>query len=315
MASRMRTLGLRELFRQRERLGPHARREAALGYIFISPAILGLIIWTIGPLVFAVWLALQSWDIISPAKAVGLGNFELALFHDEFFWLSLWVTFKYTIVTVPTTLIASFLLALLLNANVRGMPIYRTLFYMPSLTPAVAGVALWKWIYNPEYGLANFFLRIVGLPKLNWLFDTTWVMPALWLMNLWGSGGGTIIFLAGLKGVPKEYYDAAAIDGATGWGRFWNITIPMVSPILFYNLITGIIGTFQVFTAGYLMTNGGPRNATLFYVLYLYQNAFKWLKMGYASALAWILFFLVLGVTVFVFRYIGQMVYYEEVKA
>ncbi|MCL6429423.1 MAG: sugar ABC transporter permease [Anaerolineae bacterium] len=298
--------------RPANRLSGRRRREIALGYLFISPAILGLVVWTVGPLVFSIWLAFQDWDIVSTARFVGLENFRTALFGDEFFWISLWVTFKYTIVSVPTTLTVSFLLALLLNANVRGMPVYRTLFYMPSLTPAVAGAALWKWIYNPEYGLANYFLRQLGLPKLNWLFDPVWVMPALWLMNLWGAGGGTVIFLAGLQGVPKEYYDAASIDGANAWGRFRHITIPMVSPIIFYNLIIGIINTFQVFTAGYLMTNGGPSNATLFYVLYLYRNAFKWLNMGYASALAWILFLLVLVVTMFVFKYIGQMVYYQE---
>lgn len=297
-------------------LSPRARREAVLGYIFISPAVLGLVIWTVGPMLFAVWLAFTSWDIISPARSVGLENFRTMFLKDEFFWRSLWVTFKYTIVAVPTSLVFSFALAMLLNSGVRAMPWFRTFFYLPSLTPMVASVALWRWIYNPEFGLANYFLRLAGLPKVNWLLDTGWVFPAFWIMNLWTAGGGMIIFLAGLQGVPQELYDAASIDGANAWGRFRYVTIPMVSPIIFYNLIIGIINTFQVFTVGYLMTDGGPDHATLFYVLYLYRNAFKWLKMGYAAALSWVLFFIVLAVTVFVFKYIGQMVHYaEELKA
>lgn len=293
-------------------LSPRARREAMLGYIFVSPAVLGLVIWTVGPMLIAVWLAFTDWDIISAPKAVGLANFRTMFQEDEFFWHSLWVTFKYTIVAVPTSLVFSFLLAMLLNSKVRAMPWFRTFFYLPSLTPTVASVALWRWIYNPEYGLANYFLRQVGLPKVNWLLDTGWVFPAFWIMNLWTAGGAMIIFLAGLQGVPQALYDAASIDGANAWGRFRYVTIPMVSPIIFYNLIIGIINTFQVFTVGYLMTDGGPDHATLFYVLYLYRNAFKWLNMGYAAALSWVLFFIVLVITAFIFKYIGQMVHYAE---
>jgi multiple sugar transport system permease protein len=233
------------------------------------------------------------------------------LFDDEFFWLSLRVTLKYTIVAVPLTLAGAFAVSMLLNTKVRGMSFFRTVYYLPSVVPVVASVMLWRWIFNTDFGLLNVFLKSLGVPKIRWLFDTAWVMPAFWLMALWGIGPWTVIFLAGLQGVPRTLYEAAEIDGAGVWGKFRHVTIPQMSPVMFYNFVMGIIWTFQVFTAGYLLTGGGPENATLFYVLYTYRNAFSWFKTGYAASLAWVLFLIILVMTALVFRFLQRRVYYE----
>lgn len=278
------------------------------------PGILGISLFLLGPLLFSIWLSLSEWDIVTPPTFVGLENFRTLFFEDEFFWLALWVTLKYTIVAVPLTLAAALGIAALLNANVRGIGVFRTIYYLPSMAPAVASVVLWRWIFNTEFGLLNAFLRFFGGPKIHWLFDPDWVMPALWIMALWTIGPSMIIFLAGLQGVPKALYEAAEIDGAGPWHKFWNVTLPQISPVLLFNFIIGIINTFQVFTAGYLMTAGGPQNATLFYVLYTYRNAFEWLKMGYSAALAWVLFAIILAMTLLVFKFFGRKVYYEAAK-
>jgi multiple sugar transport system permease protein len=278
------------------------------------PSILGILIWLVGPMIYSIWLSLTKWDIITPAKYVGLGNFRKLFLNDPLFWKSLWVTFYYTIVAVPLNLVSGFLVALLLNSEVKGMTAFRTIFYLPSIVPQVANAMLWLWLLNPEFGLVNTFLRSLGFPKILWLQDERWVMPAFWVMGLWTIGGGMLIYLAGLQGIPEQLYEAADIDGATIWAKFRHITIPQMSPIIFFNLIMGIIGSFQIFTSGFLMTNGGPNNATLFYVLYLYRNAFQWLNMGYAAALAWVLFIIILLLTLLVFRSLGDKVYYDNVR-
>lgn len=278
------------------------------------PSILGILIWLVGPMIYSIWLSLTKWDIITPAKYVGLGNFRKLFLNDPLFWKSLWVTFYYTIVAVPLNLVSGFLVALLLNSEVKGMTGFRTIFYLPSIVPQVANAMLWLWLLNPEFGLVNTFLRSLGFPKILWLQDERWVMPAFWVMGLWTIGGGMLIYLAGLQGIPEQLYEAADIDGATIWAKFRHITIPQMSPIIFFNLIMGIIGSFQIFTSGFLMTNGGPNNATLFYVLYLYRNAFQWLNMGYAAALAWVLFIIILLLTLLVFRSLGDKVYYDNVR-
>jgi len=236
------------------------------------PSILGILIWLVGPMIYSIWLSLTKWDIITPAKYVGLGNFRKLFLNDPLFWKCLWVTFYYTIVAVPLNLVSGFLVALLLNSEVKGMTAFRTIFYLPSIVPQVANAMLWLWLLNPEFGLVNTFLRSAGFPKILWLQDERWVMPAFWVMGLWTIGGGMLIYLAGLQGIPEQLYEAAEIDGASIWAKFRHITIPQMSPIIFFNLIMGIIGSFQIFTSGFLMTNGGPNNATLFYVLYLYRN-------------------------------------------
>jgi len=200
-----------------------------------------------------------------------------------------------------------------MNSKVRGIALFRTIYYLPSIVPAVANAMLWLFIFHSEFGLLNALLRGIGLKKILWLQDTTWALPALILMSLWGLGGSMVIYLAGLQGIPESLYEAADIDGAGRWAKLRHVTLPLMSPVLFFNLIIGIIGSFQVFTAGYLMTKGGPKNSTLFYVLYTYNTAIRYMDMGYASLLAWVLFLIMLGLTLLVFRYVGRMVYYEEV--
>ncbi len=294
------------------RLSPQtlAGRRTLVGYIFISPFILGFLLWFLLPAVTALWLAVNDWNLIRPPRFVGADNF-LKMGTDRLFWQSLKVTTVFSIISVPVGLVLSFLLALLMNTKVRGIAFFRTVYYLPSIVPAVASAVLWAWILNTEFGLLNVLLQALGLPKVPWLQDPEWALPALILMSLWGLGGSMIIYLAGLQGIPETYYEAARIDGAGRWAQLRHITIPLMSPIIFFNLIMGIIGSFQIFTAGYLVTNGGPQNATLFYVLYLYRNGFEYLDMGYAAALAWVLFFIILALTLFVFKYVGRMVHYE----
>ena len=289
-----------------------AGRRTVTGYIFIAPFMLGFILWFLIPALTSLWLVFQNWNMIAPAKFIGLDNFK-RIVSDSLFWQSLKVTTVYTIVSVPLSLALAFLLALLLNAKVRGIAVFRTLYYLPSIVPAVANAVLWAWILNSEFGLLNAGLHTIGLPKILWLQEPEWALPALILMSLWGLGGAMVIFLAGLQGIPNEFYEAAEIDGAGPWAKLWSVTIPLMSPVTFFNLVMGIIGTFQIFTAGYLITNGGPQNATLFYVLYLYRNGFLYLDMGYAAALAWVLFFIIMMLTAFVFKGVGSRVYYEQV--
>jgi multiple sugar transport system permease protein len=202
---------------------------------------------------------------------------------------------------------------MLLNSKVPGIAVFRTIFYIPSIVPAVANAVLWNFVFNTEFGLVNILLRAVGLRKIMWLQDPDWAMPALIIMSLWGLGGSVVIYLAGLQGIPQTLYEAAEIDGAGRWAKLWNVTVPLISPVMFFNLIMGIIGSFQVFTIGFLITAGGPQNSTLFYVLYTYRTGIQYFDMGYAAVLAWILFFIILGLTLFVFKYVGRLVHYEAI--
>ena len=288
-----------------------AGRRTLTGYIFISPFILGFLLWFLVPAGVALWLTVHDWNLIAPPKYVGAKHL-VSMWEDDRFWTSLSVTTTYTLVSVPVGLVLGFGLALLLNTKIRGISLFRTIYYLPSIVPAVANAVLWAWIFNTEYGLANVALRALGLPKIAWLQQPEWALPALILVALWGFGSGMVIYLAGLQGIPDVFYEAAEIDGAGRLAKLRHITIPLVSPVIFFNLIIGIIGSFQVFTIARLVTNGGPQNATLVYVLYMYQNAFQNLKMGYAAALAWVLFLVVVGLTLFVFKYVGSRVHYED---
>lgn len=288
-----------------------ARRRTIVGYIFIAPFILGFLIWFMVPAMTSLWLVVHDWNMIAQPEFVGLDNFR-DLFADKLFWQALKVTTVYTAISVPLGLVLAFLLALLMNTRVRGITVFRTIYYLPSIVPAVSNAVLWAWILNSDFGLLNALLRVFGVRRILWLQEPEWALPALILMSLWGLGGGMVIYLAGLQGIPNEFYEAAEIDGATAWARLWHVTIPLMSPVIFFNLVMSLIGTFQIFTAGYLITNGGPQNATLFYVLYLWRNAFLYLKMGYAAALAWVLSLIIMVLTVFVFRGLGKRVYYEE---
>jgi multiple sugar transport system permease protein len=288
---------------------PRVRRTIT-GYFFIAPFILGVLFWVVYPALMAAWLTFQSWNLITPAKFVGLENFK-TMVNDKLFWQSLKVTSIFTFLSVPLSLLVSFLMALLINTKVRGIALFRTIYYLPSIVPAVANAVLWAWILNTDFGLLNAILHYFGLPKVAWLQEPEYALPALILMSLWGVGQAMIIFLAGLQGIDEVYYEAAKIDGAGNWDQMVHITIPMMSSIIFFNLILGVIGSFQVFTAGYLITSGGPQNATLFYVLYLYRMGFQNLKMGYASALSWVLFFIILLFTLIIFKTVGRRVYYQ----
>jgi multiple sugar transport system permease protein len=288
-----------------------ALRENLWGYIFISPFLLGLVFWLLGPILYSMWISIHEWDLLSPPIFTGLGNFR-HLLEDELFWQSLKVTAIFTLVRVPGGLVLGFAIALLMNAKLRGISIFRTIYYLPSIVPAVANAMLWVWIFNTEFGLLNMGLRGLGFPKVLWLQDPKTALPALLIMSFWSVGGTMVIYLAGLQGIPEVYYEAAEIDGAGAWVKLRRVTIPLMSPVILFNLVMGVINTFQVFSAGYIMTNGGPKNSTLFYVLYLFRNAFQYMKMGYAAALAWVLFLIILALSLLIFRYVGGQVYYEE---
>jgi multiple sugar transport system permease protein len=287
-----------------------SRREALWGYGLISPWIIGFILFTGGPMIASLVLSLTQYDIVQSPQFVGLGNY-VDMLTDPKFWHSMQVTLTYSVVALPVGLVLGLALALLLNAKVPGIAAWRTIFYMPSVISGVAVSVLWSYIFNPRFGILNWVLSWFRIRGPGWLGSTQWALPALIIMSLWGVGGGMIIYLAGLQGIPTTYHEAAIVDGATGVQRFFKITLPLITPVLFYNLVTGIIGTFQYFTQAYVMTNGGPADATLFYNLYLYNNAFRYLTMGYASALAWILLLIVLVLTMLVFRSSAAWVYYE----
>lgn len=285
-------------------------REAIGGYLFIMPWILGLLIFIAYPILASLYYSFTNYQIVKPPVWIGTANYE-RLLHDDFFWKSIKVTIIYVVVSVPLGLVLSFLVALLMNQKVKGIGFWRTIFYLPNLIPLVASTMLWLWIFNPEYGLMNAVLAQFGIDGPLWLKSQTWALPSLIIMNLWGVGGATLIYLAGLQGIPSDLYDAVAVDGGGAWAKFRTITIPQMSPVIFYNLILGMIAGFQVFAQPLIMTNGGPRSSTLFVVLYLYLNAFRDFRMGYASAIAWVLFLIILALTILTFRMSRSWVYYE----
>jgi multiple sugar transport system permease protein len=272
---------------------------------------LGFIVFTLGPMLASLIFSFSNYSIVSSPKLIGLANFIEIFFGDYRFWLSLRVTLTYAIFAIPMGLIIGLLLALLLNTKVPGISIWRTLFYTPSVVSGVAVAILWLYLFNPQYGLINWMLGLIGIKGPGWLASPDWALWALIIMSLWGVGGGMIIYLAGLQGIPTQLYEAAEVDGASKIRQFFSITLPLITPVLFYNLVIGIISTFQIFTSVYVMTDGGPVERTLFYNLYLYNNAFRYQRMGYASALAWILFVIVLVLTLLVFRSSAMWVYYE----
>lgn len=283
------------------------RRDA---YLFILPWLIGFVVFTAGPMLGSLYISFTRWEIVTPSTWVGLDQYE-RLLADDRFYLALWNTAYYVFFGVPLHLGLALLAALAVNMNLRGIRIYRTLYYVPSLTPAVADAILWLWIFHPQWGLANGLLQWLGFEGLYWLQDPRLAKPSFIIMSFWTIGVQMVILLAGLKGIPQHLYEAAAIDGANTWHRFWNVTLPMLTPALFFNLIIAIIRAFQVFTQAYIMTEGGPNYATLFYLLYLYRMAFENFRMGYASAMAWILFLVILVFTLIQFRLSDRWVFYE----
>jgi multiple sugar transport system permease protein len=285
-------------------------REHVDAYVFLAPWIIGFLAFTAGPMIASALLAFMDYEVLLPPRWLGLGNFT-TMAADPLFRKSLGNTAYYTFISVPLQVTASMFGAILLNQKVRGVSIHRTAFYLPSLTPAVANTLVWLWIFNPQFGLANALLRLFGLPPQKWFMDMNLAKPSMIIMSLWGIGGEMLIFLAGLQGIPELYYEAAKVDGARNWDMVRHITVPLLSPSIFFNTVVGIIGSFQVFTTAFIATGGGPQNATLFYVLYLYRNGFQYFKMGYASALAWVLFAITLAFTLLQFRLGRYWVYYE----
>ncbi len=287
------------------------RLENLTGWLWASPWILGFLIFTLGPMLASVYFSFTDFPVISPPKWIGLGNYRTMLTKDGSILQALKVTTVYALAAIPLNLSLGFFLAILLNQPIKGVTVWRTVYYLPAVISGVAVALLWQWIFNTDFGLANWLLSIIGIKGPRWLLDPSWALPSLVIMSMWGVGGGMIINLAGLQGVPTQLYEAAEIDGAGAWRRFWMVTIPMVSPVIFFNLVMGVIGALQTFTQAFIMTGGGPREATYFYMLHLYNNAFQWLKMGYAAALAWVLFFYILILTLFVIRSSSAWVYYE----
>ncbi len=290
------------------------QRQAWEGRLFALPFMLGFLAFWLYPLAYSVYLVFQEWDLLTPPRFVGLDNIA-TLLTDESIGISLANTTYYTFIGVPLQLLLALALALLLNVKTRGLAIYRTLFYLPAMTPIVASAIVWLQILHPEFGILNSFLKTLGIEPVNWLFDPRAAKPAFILMTLWGVGPQMVIFLAGLQGVPQSLYEAAEIDGAGRVQRFFAITMPLISSITFFNLVVGIIASFQVFTTAFIMTRGGPQNATLFLVLYLYRNGFQYFKMGYASAIAWMLFVIIVIFTVLQFRLASRWVYEEGAPA
>jgi multiple sugar transport system permease protein len=287
-----------------------ARREALDGFLFISPWLIGFVLFTAGPMIASFTLIFVDWDLLSDAKWGGLVNLQ-RLTTDRLVGLSLYNTAYYTLFSVPLRLALALGIAILLNASVRGLACWRTVFYLPAVVPAVANVILWMWMFNPTMGLFNMVLIWLGLPRLNWVWDPNLSKPSLILMSTWTIGNVVVIFLAGLQSVPRSLYEAAQIDGGGGWAQFRHVTLPLISPVLLFNLVMGIIFSFQVFTNAFLITQGGPANTTLFTVLYLYQVAFEQFKVGYASAIAWVLFAVILIFTLVQWKLADRWVYYE----
>ncbi len=291
-----------------KRKWPRADKPIAF-WLFISPWLIGFGLFTVGPMLSSVYVSLTSWDLITPPKFVGLANYTEA-FQDPRVAQALKVTLLYAVISVPLQTALAFLVALLLNAELPGMRLFRTIWYLPSLVSGVAQMVLFLWVFNPQYGLANDVLGKVGIEGPGWFSDASWALPTVILMSLWTVGGAMVIYLAGLKDVPVNLQEAAALDGAGTVRIFWHVTLPQLSPIILFNALTGIIGALQIFTQGFI-ANGGPKDSLLFFVYYLYDNAFQNFRMGYASALAWILFVVILALTAVTARGSAFAVYYE----
>lgn len=291
--------------------GSYFRAQWKEGVICALPWIAGFIVFTGGPMLFSIVISFSRYDILNPAVFTGLDNYVFMFTRDDLFWKSLGNT-VFMVIGIPLGMAVGLGMAILLTQKVRGVAVWRTLFYLPSIVPMVAASILWIWIFNPQSGLLNGVLASIGITGPEWLQDKNTSKWALIIMGLWTAGGGMIIWIAGLKGISDSYYEAASIDGATKWQQFKFITIPMLTPYIFFNLIMGLIGTFQIFTQAFIMTAGGPVNSTLFYAYYLFNNAFRYLNMGYAAAMAWFLFLVVLILTAIQMQLSRRWVHYED---
>ena len=280
------------------------------GLAFLSPWLIGFSVFTLIPVALSFYYSLCEYSLLQKPLYIGTQNYQ-DLWNDPIFWKALKNTFYYAAMALPAGMMVSLGLALLLNADIKGQAIYRTIIFLPSLVPAVASAMLWLWLYNAKLGLINIMLGYVGIAGPGWLTTPEWAMPALALMSVWGVGQTVVIYLAGLQDVPREITEASQIDGAGPWTRLWNITLPMISPVIFFNLVMAIIGTLQVFSQPYIMTGGGPARATYFFTMYLYDNSFTYLKMGYASAMAWVQLLIILCLTGLAFWSSRRWVYQQ----
>jgi multiple sugar transport system permease protein len=292
------------------KLSKLSKRDVIYGYLLISPWLIGFLVFTLIPMIASLYLSFTNYELFKQTQWTGPSNY-IRLSRDKLVGIALYNTAYYVFIGVPLRLIFALLLAVLLNQKIKGTTIFRALFYLPSVTSSVAMALLWLWLFNPDFGLINYILSLLGIKGPGWLVDAGWSKPALIIMSLWGVGPTMMIFLAGLQGIPESLYEAAILDGATNFRKFISITLPLLSPVMLFNLIIQIIQSFQVFTSAYVMTGGGPVNSTLFYVLYLFRIAFQFLEMGYGSALAWVLFAIILVFTVIQMKLSSYWVYYE----
>ncbi len=274
------------------------RGETIAGYLFLAPNFIGFVIFMLFPICFAFYIMLTDWSLAKPPEFIGLKNFD-TMINDRIFWKSLGNSFYYTFIAVPTGIFIAFWLALALNRKMRGIIFFRTVYFLPQITLTVAAATIWRWIYQPEIGMINHLLEIFGIDGPKWIHDTRWAMPSVIIMSNWqGIGFAMLILLAGLQGIPEEYYEAASIDGASGWQRMRFVTLPMLTPALFFVVVTSLIGAFQAFDQFFVLTQGGPAQATTPLTLYIFQNAFSFFKMGYGAALAAVLFVIILIITI-----------------
>ncbi len=302
--------------KRRRRWSPMQRREAIEGILYLSPWIIGFTVFVAGPLIASGYLSLTKYNVLRPPQFIGLNNYIFAFTKDSLFIPSIIRTFYFALLSVPLAMIGSLLIAILLNQKLVATTVWRTFYFLPTLTPLVAAALLWRWMLNPDVGLVNYLLAQIGIQGPGWLASTTWAIPALVLVTLWASVGGSrmIIFLAGLQDVPKEMLEAAEIDGAGTWDKFWNVTLPMITPTIFFNLVLGIIFALRTFEVAFISTAGGPARATWFISLHIYQNAFVSFDMGYASALAWLFFLILFLLTYLQFKFSGRWVFYAGAR-
>ncbi len=294
---------------------PNFWRDTLRGYLFIMPVVLGLLIWTFGPMLASAYYSFTDYKILREPEFVGFDNYVRLFTKDNNFWQSLSVTLRFAVLSMGFGQVISLGIAILLTQKVRGIALFRTMFYIPIIVPFVASALLWRYLFNTQYGPINAVIRAIGLPEVNWLGSPESSLFSLVIMAIWTAGVTTIIYVAGLQQVPEELYDAAKIDGADGLRRFRYVTLPMLTPTIFFNVVTGFIGAFQFFVPAYIMTNGGPLKSTYFYNMNIYEKAFEWFEMGYASSMAWVLFLIIIVLTLFIFRSSSLWVYYEgEVK-
>lgn len=291
-----------------------SKQESLAGYTMIAPWFIGFLIFTAGPMVASFYYSLTNWGLIDTPKFVGLGNYQ-KMMSDPLVWHSLWVTTKYTFASVPGRLVLSLIIALLLVQPIKGTNLMRTIYFIPAVVGGVPIAMLWLWMLNADYGIVNYALNSLGIPSVAWLSDPDIALWSLVLISCWYVGNSMVILVAGLQNISPQLYEAAELDGATPLAKFRYVTLPMLSPTLFFLLVSSLIGSFQAFESAYVITSGGPVRSTMFYLLYFYQTAFKYLKMGYASAMIWLLFLIIIIMTILIFRSSSMWAFYEsEVK-